>query len=411
MIIGVLAVACRKKELMPEPEGEKVPHQELTITLMELLEQSNNQLFKQAWNKSHMNSILDQNGPKAAYTLLAPDDAAMKAAGWDESRINAATPEELDTLLMLHTLGNKVNVSAMAAQVGNVSWTSLLSTNTFKEQLNDQGSAVTREYPYQFRQYLGLSSDSALLINGKNAGKAKPQEAKDGLLWPVNRVLEQPRKTIMEALKEDGRFSLYLEALRLNDSLYKTIEGFDEYNSMIYWIQPYLDVMIAEMDWSCNCAQIRRGPVERTSIFAPTDEAFQKAGLFTAADIRKLASRTRPVYADYTLHGRIVMDSLLSMHMWGKQGQMIVLDVPPVFYTNDLTQEKLEHHYSQSGNGYVNGGIAVPLVFSKDASGRVQVQYKGSSYEKATVTTGDIETIQGPVHVVDRLLVPKNFVF
>ncbi|WP_343303447.1 fasciclin domain-containing protein [Chitinophaga niabensis] len=407
----VLAASCKKEEFMPVPEGGKIPYEEVTTALQELLNGTNYQLFKQAWNKSNMNSILALKGAKASYTLLVPDDAAMKAAGWNENSINNAAQEDLDTLLMYHTLNGMLDSTAIREQIGNVGRISLLTNPRFTEQLNGPGNAVPYPLPSEYRQYIGITREGELLVNGKGAGTAKPLMAKNGVIWPINKVQVQPGKTILEILQADGRFGLYLEALRINDSLYSAVDGLDVFSMMDYLFLPGLDCRKAEIDWDCFCPKYTPGMLSRFSLFAPTDDAFKKEGLFTPEDIRELASRSKPAYIDYVLQGRMTTDSLLSMHVWGMQGQLMRVDVPPVFYSNDLTPEKLKFHDIQSGGIFSPVTGTTPLEFSKDANGRVQVKYKDSQYEKATVIEGDIQAMQGPIHVVDRLIIPKNFVF
>eukprot|EP01132_Coremiostelium_polycephalum_P020846 gene20846-24771_t len=111
--------SCRKKEFQPEVEGAKIPTQDINMTLKEALETSSFTLFKAAWKKSNMNSILEKKGNKAPFTLLVPTDAACVAGGLTQEFINKTAPELLDSILLYHTLVGSTDAKTLSGRGAN----------------------------------------------------------------------------------------------------------------------------------------------------------------------------------------------------------------------------------------------------------------------------------------------------
>ncbi|ASZ11282.1 fasciclin domain-containing protein [Chitinophaga pendula] len=409
VVVLSIITGCRKKEFVHLPEGQKVPYEEVKVTLKEVLQRPEYQLFNKAWLKSNMSGIIAANG-NAPVTLLVPDNAAMRAAGLDDAGIDKTTQTALDTLLMYHTLTARVEQQGLQSLTGNVAWRTFLLNPAYTEGLNGVGSAVSRDSMYRYRHYLGLSQKNELIVEGKQLGTGAPVIAKDGNIWPINKVLRPATKTMLETLKDDGRFTLYLEALQMTDDLYGTLPEIDEYSVGPYlFLSTVMNATIWDIDWEeCFCPIFVRGKTQRFSLFAPTDDAFRQAGLATKEDLLALNSRTPPRFQGFTLVHFAVLDSLLGINVWGKQRQMFATSAPPIFYSNDLVPA-IMNEYTVSSS--FTGKTWQPFECSKDGNGRVQLKAKGSTAEKATIIEGDIPTIQGPIHVIDRLLPPPGFSF
>lgn len=416
LVIIMLSAACRKAEFMPVPEGEKVAYEESNSSLLDVLKRPEYALFYKAWNKSNMNVVLEKEWTKTAqFTLLVPDDAAMRKAGLDDAGIDGTSKEQLDSLLMYHTLIGKVEITGMQTQAGNMQWLTLLFNPLFTEMLNSHGSAVTKETPYRYRQFLALTPEGQLLVNGIKAGKPAPIAARNGAVWQVDRVLKPARKNLLQTLEADGRFTLYLEALRLGDSLYASIPELYPYSIGEYWFaKTRLNTTTVSMDWGCDCLVFQFGKLGRSgrmALFAPTDDAFHRAGLRNVNDLRVLNGRFKPYRNEYyAMVGHGPLDSLLSLHSWGMQRAMVAVGIPPVFYSNDLIPAIMDQMVLDGGQS-TGVTVGIPFRFSKDANGRIQLQVNGSTAEKATIIDADIESIQGPIHVVDRLLIRPGFSF
>lgn len=412
LMVIVCASACRKEEFMPEPQGEKMPYTGTDSTLQQMLGRPEYGLFGKAWQKSNMDAVLASWGSNTMFTLLVPDDAAMRAAGLDDAGISGATKETLDSMLMFHTVIGAIDNSAFTNIPVSVGVRTMLVNPVFKEQLNPSGTAVKRDSVYRYQQYLAVK-DQQLLVNGRATGNAAPVYARNGAIWKINRVLRPARKNMRQLLESDPRFTLYVAALQMAEQTYEAIDGLDPYNLLSFmFYNTTFNTTTAQIDWGCYCNVMEFGLVERSSNFAPTNEAFEKAGLRTVDDIRALNNRFKPAfdYDYYIVTGHSVLDSLLLMHTWGRQRNFYGAAIPPVFYNNDLIPVIMSVFRLTSTVDYAPL-VSSPLEFSKDSNGRIQVQWKGSSAEKATIVESDIETVQGPIHAIDRLLVPPGFHF
>ncbi|WP_159452641.1 fasciclin domain-containing protein [Pedobacter nyackensis] len=399
-LLFITLASCRKTEFQPEVEGVQVPHVDLSITLNQVLEASANTLFKAAWKRSNMNSIVEKRGNQTPMTLLVPSDAAFIADGITLDVINNTTPELLDSLLLYHTLSQGVNPKDLSERGENTIGLTLLE-NTYLQVKGYENQYQTD--PYFYRQYLNVSGNE-LLINGKKSGTAIVTLAKNGTFWPIDHVLKKPTKTMMQVLQEDGRFGMYLEIMTKTDQQWEeAVMGAAERVPFSKGLAAGYDILIFK------------------SIFAPTDEAFHQAGFKDVDDLIALNNRNILPYFDWNTYELVgsgyATDTLLTMHRWGKlfkekDGWGYGDDNPDIFYSNDLNNNLLSG-YALSTSGYT-GTVPifyVPLDFGKNAAGKVTVKTKSSEYPAATIVESDINTLMGPIHVVNRLMPPKNFKF
>jgi hypothetical protein len=81
------------------------------------------------------------------------------------------------------------------------------------------------------------------------------------------------------------------------------------------------------------------------------------------------------------------------------------------FYSPDLTNAVLNNYTVVTSGTYGTYPIyPMPLDFGKQ-NGAITVNVKGSSHPVAKITESDINTLMGPIHVVDHFMVPKDFKF
>lgn len=403
LTIALLAIACRKEEFQQVPHGEPVPSIDTARhDLTALLGMTSHHLFYTAWQKSHLTEELKAQGAGVRFTILAPDDAAMQAAGFDAAKIAASTAEDMDTLLRFHVIPQQLDTLATRQQPGNVLRKTLLKDAVLIEQLNDLGSNVTYPVPYTYKQYTAMAADGSLLLNGKNVGRATPYYATNGIIWPVKQVLQRPRENVIDFLRRDPRFSIFAELYSQSATLWSEVS----------------------MDFFERNTFMRLAPYNSTTIypdafFAPTDAAFKKAGISSVEDLMALNARSMP-YFDWDFfemrNGWFVSDSLLAYHLWGRlyapaggwgPGQIS----PAVFYSNDLTNANLANfdlNTSQLGDV---PRYTMPLEFGKNSAGQVTVKVKGSNHAPAAIIEADINTFQGPVHVMDELILSNKVQF
>lgn len=400
-LLFVTLASCRKAEFMPEEEGQPVPHTDITITLKEVLTASPYTLFKAAWERSNMNGILKAKGNKTPFILLVPSDAAFIADGLTLEVINKTTPELLDSVLLYHAIAGNMKVEDFKIIENRFAGRTLLGNPDLRVKPAVSGAAPFD--PYLYLQYLKYA-DGALFINGKKASTTAPVQAKDGVLWPVDHVLHKPTKTLLQVLQEDGRFGMYLELTERTDALFAELSEGNvqhDFKTGLTYLPSYANFNVVF-----------------NSVFAIPDDVFRKAGYQTVDDILALNDRNPLPYFDYETYsmvGGLATDTLVAYHRWGA---MLSYNDPQTgrgeegltnFYSNDLTNSLLSNYTIVGSGSY--GKLPVytnPLEFSKEG-GVVKVNVKGSDHPAAAITDADINTIMGPVHVVDHLIVPKGF--
>ncbi|WP_222538183.1 fasciclin domain-containing protein [Pedobacter polysacchareus] len=423
----LLFAACTKSEFLPDPAGSQVPFQpEATKTVEELLAASPAKLYYSAWQKSNIKTILKAKSSKLVYTVFAPNDAAMQAAGLTADAIGQMPVAKLDSLMMFYTTLGFVTERELKQRTDNfVVKTLLQQPGLYLPYFENPNS---NQYDlYYYRNYVGLKGES-LLVNGKNLGKLNYAPAVDGGLYILEKAIEKPTKTILEALTADGRFTIFLESQRLADESY--IEAMINDMEPLFGYRPEPEEVLIyitsrklyTVGWGINAPiyQGYIGPnITISTLFAPTDEAFHKAGFQTLADVMKFNERgASSIHFDESLFtgvGGFPMDTVYNFHRdWGRMfqpqttGGDKALANTTIFYGNVLNAELNDYMVNVGGNAPAEFAYKMPIEFSS-VNNSVQMKAKGSSYPAATVTETDINTLNGPIHVVDRLIFPKGF--
>ncbi len=423
LLLLVVISSCKKDEFVLPPEGEKVPYADPNLkSLGEVLKASPYQLFLKVYQRSNMDSVL--NG-RFAHTLLAPTDAAMQAAGYTEASIDAMTAGEADALVAFLTIRGK-----------------------FTQENLQQRRAISKQYPccpVQITRFIpittamvrhrsnmtlittgiiSLISADKFLVNGLPEGDIKNgQDASNGYIWPLDKVLQKPvDKSFWEVLKADPRFSMLMEVQRLADSTYDKRYRIAFEEAMGYdpggngWINDNRARYEAKAgllpDWSGTVL------LYFNMMFAPTNEAFQKAGFQSVQEVMawndkyattgvfdwntwQISNFGFPSDTVLAYHWDFGRDNLMYSGVYGKApGQM-----PTVFFRNDLNDPYLADYPVNHLPGSVN--YLMPFAYGKNGD-KPTVKIKGSDAPPATVIE-TIPTVMGPLHVVDRLLIPKNF--
>ncbi|MCK7554182.1 fasciclin domain-containing protein [Chitinophaga sedimenti] len=389
-----LAVACKKEEFQQAPYGEKVPFADTAKYDLKVLigASATHKLFYAAWQRSHADSVLHSRGI-AGFTVLAPDDAAMRAAGYDEAAIAGAVVTDIDSLVLFHILGVKIDSMAVAPLNMSTGMNTVLTHATLKEYLLNVGSSVPGYKPLRFRQFLSINN-GRLFLNGKDAGNAQPLQATNGTVWPINHVTKKPKEHIIDLLARDPRFSIFYELVR------RTNEE---------W--PILSEYMYERGYFNPLYPGQYNEIGNDMFFAPTNEAFANAGFNTFDDLWALNERSMP-YFDwdwFEMRNNFVSDSLLAYHMlgryyapsgsWGPGRAM-----PAVLFGTDLKNDLLKDYAVNAREPYSNiPPFIIPLDFGSEG-GQVTVKVKGADKPAAKIIEADIMTYEGPVHVVDHLL-------
>lgn len=400
LVILLLLASCQEDEFMPQPEGEKIPYDEVTTILDEVLETSGYSIFKTLWDGSHMDSILSTQG-EAQFTFLVPDDPAFEAAGLTASVATEMPAADKDSLLSYHVLIGSLE-TAMDPEVLPVSgYLTFLKQPVYTEMVYSTGVVLQT---YTYKHYPGINGND-LLIDGNDLGAYEPVPVVNGLVCPVNRVLMPPASYMYEVLLNDERFSMFVGILQATDERYHEIALASGRNLTRN---------------SLALTNVTNGYVYRVysaTLLVPTNEAFYEAGFNSIDDLMAFnVQRGEPHMQGSTMVGAFPTDSLLDFHLTfgalfhpdiNSQANQNWLDTKyfgpsnyPVLFSNCLD------------NKYFTDTIGNPQMymdFTRTEDGRLQIKEKGSSYEPATVIEPDINTMNGPIHVVDRIIIPKNF--
>ncbi|EHQ29581.1 hypothetical protein [Mucilaginibacter paludis] len=427
-LLAVLGLAgCQKQEFTPPPIGEKVPYQDtLNTTWRQALAQSDAKLFYQAWQRSHMDSLirtLNTTG-QAKFTVLALSDAALQAGGYDAAKIQSMPVRDLDTLLTYYTLRERITPATLAATNENYIAYSLLTRAPLKVTSTTTLNTGATFVPYVYKQYLQLKNGKTY-VNGKVAGSGKSATAKDGCIFFLDNMVFKPTKNILQIIQTDPRFSMFLAILTYSDQLAN-----DTITKVGRVMNNRAVPFDKEFSWTPKSTQ---NYVYFTTAFLPTNDAFIAAGFNTLDDLKKFARRGKPTIVtgtgnNKTLYGFYAIDSLLTYHCyWGMRLYNTGAIFPgspytsvygdynaPVMYSNILDNSIVQNYVIINSLAYPpatgpNYTYYVPFDFSRNASGNIQMRVKGSEATPATITEADIYTLMGPIHAVDHLLIPKGF--
>lgn len=400
--LSLVFSSCTKEEFMPEPMGATIPYQETKKTIQEVLQESPYTCFAAAWRRSNMEKIVKGLNSKIALSIFVPDNKAFEALGYTVTAINRTPVAVLDSLLLFHTAANQVLPEKLDPRSANYLFLTLLSNKNYIER----HGAINSEFrEYLYRHYFDVE-DHKTIVDGKVSGNATDIiVGSNGTLIPINKVLIRPEKDIKETLEADGRFGLYLSILALNNNFYINNFGYPS---------DHLERFSSKGDF-----------VNFSSVLAPTDEAFHKAGIYSVADIEKLNSRSTPYTLEdyFTVSNYLPSDSILNNHLWRYNG-VYVKNIDPsynsnyisptanpiYFYSNDLKNEILDNYVTVYNTERWVDIYKNNLDFNRNG-GQIKIKVKDSDAEPATVIESDIHTFNGVIHVVDRLLIPKGFKF
>jgi uncharacterized surface protein with fasciclin (FAS1) repeats len=383
LLLLILAfAACRKQDIEPEPVGEPVPHGAgPDKTWQQQLAASSYTRFREAWQHSGMDQKVKVGGA-GFYTLLVPINKAFDEAGWTSAKIQAADAATLNDLLSYYVMPARLQPDNISAIKGNTA-AATLSFRSFADRPEWYKDYVDF-------QFLGKNGDS-LLVNGMALGKWGQQlEGTNGIIYPIDHLVAQPTQSMWDYVQSQPRFSLYVEALRICDSLYESA----------YMTQP-----LAFMKSSPEAAQF--------TLFAPNNDAFIKNGFHNAADILQYCLRSWPLpeggYDENMFWQQpvIAIDSLLMacgpevMNASQLNGDA---RVGPVFFANDLTNNAaaLSGLVLYAGQPYNSPPIMINLSFINN-NGQPGVRRLNTNYPWLPLKNRNVRVINGVVHEVDDL--------
>ena len=397
--ILVFMVACTKTLDAPLPVAVKGTR-DSAASIRNVLKNSPYTLFYQAFTRAGLDS------PYAFYTVFAPSDSAMTAAGLTSSVIAALSLDSLYSLIGYHI-------------VPGLYPDSVLKNDTLTRQLSTlvvtKGTATNyygQTGPGTLNADLYLSQQDVLYVNGLPANKGEaPLEASNGWIYPVNKVLIPPTQPIWNLITSRPELSMYVEAYWLVDSI-NAAHYFEGPDSALFKTISYVPVE----NYGIPTIQ------ELYTVLAPTNDAFARAGFNTVDDLRKYITGSIPLDAQVSwpnypntayLPVYNPMDSILKTHYFNNPGQSIV------FYQDMLSSATINDGWMNTNlfilKAYQSLAAAFPGVapvydqFSGNG-GVLQVKWNPNvpayayPYSPANVFMG----ANGVVYEVDQLFYPHN---
>lgn len=408
ILCGVLLLfsACQKTEFMPDPVGEEIPAPDYPSLTVALPEETS--LFKAMWQKAEMDKVLATEQAQVKLTFLVPNNKAMETSGYTAAKIQQLTKDSLQNVLRYHVLNGAISSEKLALAGGDLTFFTLLKHPKFLDGEPRDGSLV-RTVPYFYRQQLSMDGGN-FIIDGKKLKIGQELAVAQGHVFILEQVLKAPQQQMYDFLVKDGRFSLYLKSMELSN-----IEYTNDFMMNMY--AGYGLPVRFMLDWNYyfegtfHYSTERPRHVIHCTLFAPTDAAFNRIGIYTEADLRALNGRIEtPWY--YENNQLTPVDSLLKYQYIGSARM-------ETGYNEDYTMANVD---IQSDREIDNSTIFSQMLDNNKlaefksiyhrfyrSGNRIQVGHLKSKAQPADIIEENINTIQGPVHVVDRIIVPDDF--
>lgn len=303
IVILVLLVSASCTKVTDTPLRTSLPLTDTVGSLTKALDNSPCHLFDSAFHKVDMDTALKLN---AEYTILAPTDSAMMAAGYTAQVIGSLSVDSLFTLVRYHITYGGYSDASLTSALSNVQAPTLLQRYTTDSILGD----------FDYQQNVYLKENTVLYANGESVGTGTPSIlATNGYLLTINKVLNPPTQTVWSIITSDPRLDMYVAALRIDDSIFLAyqINNFYEIPPLLYD-----DSILFN---SLNYTNENPNSIQPNllTVFAPTDSAFYAAGFQTVQDIRNYAL-SQPIQGVYNALGQYIvadipMDSILYAHV------------------------------------------------------------------------------------------------
>ncbi|MBN9297320.1 MAG: fasciclin domain-containing protein [Filimonas sp.] len=382
-LAGITCLSCRKQDILPEPVGEPIPYKGADKTWQQLLDASPYTFFQTAWKRSNMGDIIKKDAA-AFYTFFVPSDKAFQDAGWTLDKIKTVPVAQLDTLLSNYTVSGIFKPVIFETITGSQALRTLARRNDLP---NYQFSGKF----YTTFLFTAKHGDS-LYVNGMGMNKwGTGKEGTNGMIYPIEKLITRPEKTMWEYLTEDPRFSLFTDAVLINDSLYQS-------------------------DWrSVNPINIlQSGPdYPQFTLFAPTNDAFKKIGIQTTDDVRDYCMRVWPLPQpdydpDFFYQDPITsLDSILFPHGLEMYRYYTGQGTGPVFFTNDFLDNGpvLSNIMLAAGQKYSSPPLYLRIAFSKQNEEPLVKRF-GNKGNAMQLKEKNIRVTNGVIHIVDELFLP-----
>ena len=386
-------VSCKKVEEPMKPVGQELPYvvksQKKLDAVIDSIPEAT--LFKAAFKRSTVQAYIDSLG-SLAYSYFIPTDQAFIKAGYTAAKLNAMSVGELNQLLGYLIIRGYVNTTKENPRQG-VSYQPLIHPDPTMERTNPY--VFSSYLPYIYVLTVGFSG-SDLLLNGKKVKEnAVGIRASNGSVFMIDNIVTKPEDEMYQLLQADTSLTFYMAALQKSNDVYiqKGIAGYTYYN-----------IRFNDRDWltlNNNGVTEGAGALPFAVVFAPVNNAFRKAGFHSISDVEAYIDRSE--LATTTDYKEILtnMDSILVNHRFlsdftGTTGN--INSGWSYLYTPDLLSLKT----------ISNGENAGAMIFTGSA-GKVTMHRQDFPNGRAAniIPVSDITTLNGVIHHVDNLLLPK----
>jgi uncharacterized surface protein with fasciclin (FAS1) repeats len=403
----LLCLAACDKAGLPAYTHVPLPAPDSAGDVRAVLAGSSFTLFSQAAARAGLDSLLPATGE---YTLFAPVDSAMMSAGLTATVIASLPLDSLQRIVLYHVTRGVYSPAALTASICSIQAPTLrqdFSYNNLQAQV------------FIYQQPLFLKITGSLYVNGEAANNPGDTAliANNGYIYPVRAVLQAPTLSLWGILQQRPELSMFLTALRLDDSIYHA-DGYTSPGS-----QPviYLDSVFFNSIYYINQTYLIGGstgnpPATMYTVFAPTNAAFAAAGFTSADDLRAYANRSFVGSIDYSYtFNYTALDSVLKQHLIGNSDYSFTnLSLyNDLLFNPDINSGQFNVFFpyiGQQGGGQAYSSSVHPLFSNKNNT--AYVQWSDSSSVPAAPLPADksrhFMAQNGVIYETDQLFYPHN---
>jgi uncharacterized surface protein with fasciclin (FAS1) repeats len=406
LLIFVLLLGLASCEKTGALDYEKMQHPTADTAgdINSVLNKSPLTLFKQAAQRIRLDTLLQA---ASYFTVFAPVDSAMQAAGLDAGTINSLPIDSLKKLVLYHIVSGAYSDGSLTAALTSV------EAHTLRQDISyDRATANANVY----QQELFFKKTGLLYVNGEPVTGANDTAftATNGYIWPIRSFLQAPTQNIWQILQSRPELSMYLMACRIDDSIY---EAYGMLN------QPYANNQVAGDSTSFTWMVYDNQPNSyfygraRPTVFAPTNAAFEAAGFHTYDDLATYAGLSEPGLGFDANFNAILystpLDSVLKTHLilspMNKFTNMSLYN--DLSYNPDINNGVFNQLlFWQTGFYQSMTPIPTPALQFSGSQGAVSIKWSTSL--PADVLPADrsrhIMTMNGVIYEMDQLFYPHN---
>lgn len=383
LLLAALLQSCLKQSDTPVPPVTSIPYKgsDLVTTLEG---ESSLQLFNRAFKRVAMAANVHKD---VGYTILAPVDSAMRAAGLDEATIDHLDADSLSRLIGFQILQGALDDHALAGVTSSV-----MVTLDAKLVYDPGGTSHYLTASTYIKEY-----QDVIYMNGFPVPKSKPViAASNGYIYPVTAMAKRIKDgTLLDVIQNDPELSMYYQSLLIQDSLYGVGSFYgDPIIPILRDISPYQYMF--------------------PTVLAPTNKAFADAGFHTVDDIRNYATST---YSGMDPYGNWYyyfspLDTVLNRHLLynGIVAQLNNTGVVRIFYS-DLLNPQFNNGKLNTYNDYIDPSFSLAIVYRQGLTfsannGQAYVKYGNTSY--LLPENGSNNFTNGTLLKINKLFYPIN---